>query len=131
MKQSYRKMSNDNYDYLVMYFPTVSSLSSQPNGLLSSTSSSSSTSPLSSSSIAKSSSTLFSSSFNQKFSKFNTNGISSKHLYNKPEKLSFIERLIRSMNHCTRLQINKQILLIFNIFNNLLLITPFISIHIL
>ncbi|CAH8593340.1 unnamed protein product [Schistosoma intercalatum] len=111
--------------------PTVSSLSSQPNGLLSSSSSSSSTSPLSSSSIAKSSSTLFSSSFNQKFSKFNTNSISSKHLYNKPEKLSFIERLIRSMNHCTRLQINKQILLIFNIFNNLLLIKSFISIHIL
>ncbi|CAH8629477.1 hypothetical protein MS3_00008513 [Schistosoma haematobium] len=113
--------------------PTVSSLSSQPNGLLSSSSSSlsSSTSPLSSSSIAKSSSTLFSSSFNQKFSKSNTNGISSKHLYNKPEKLSFIERLIRSMNHCTRLQINKQILLIFNIFNNLLLIKSFISIHIL
>ncbi|CAH8583688.1 unnamed protein product [Schistosoma mattheei] len=111
--------------YIEIIVPTVSSLSSHPNGLLSSTS------PLSSSSIAKSSSTLFSSSFNQKFSKFNTNGISSKHLYNKPEKLSFIERLIRSMNHCTRLQINKQILLIFNIFNNLLLITPFISIHIL
>ncbi|VDP25545.1 unnamed protein product, partial [Schistosoma curassoni] len=133
MKQSYRINSNDNYDYLVMYFPTVSSLSSQPNGLLSSSSSAaaSSTSPLSSSSIAKSSSTLFSSSFHQKFSKPNTNGISSKHLYNKPEKLSFIERLIRSMNHCTRLQINKQILLIFNIFNNLLLIKSFISIHIL
>ncbi|VDO70850.1 unnamed protein product [Schistosoma margrebowiei] len=106
--------------------PTVSSLSSQPNGLLSSSSLASS-----SSSIAKSSSKLFSSSFNQKFSKFNTNGISSKHLNNKPEKLSFIERLIRSMNHCTRLQINKRILLIFNIFNNLLLIKSFISIHIL
>ncbi|CAH8593312.1 unnamed protein product [Schistosoma intercalatum] len=117
--------------YIEIIVPTVSSLSSQPNGLLSSSSSSSSTSPLSSSSIAKSSSTLFSSSFNQKFSKFNTNSISSKHLYNKPEKLSFIERLIRSMNHCTRLQINKQILLIFNIFNNLLLIKSFISIHIL
>ncbi|CAH8612617.1 unnamed protein product [Schistosoma bovis] len=120
--------------YIEIIVPTVSSLSSQPNGLLSSSSSSlssSSTSPLSSSSIAKSSSTLFSSSFNQKFSKSNTNGISSKHLYNKPEKLSFIERLIRSMNHCTRLQINKQILLIFNIFNNLLLIKSFISIHIL
>ncbi|CAH8634253.1 unnamed protein product [Schistosoma rodhaini] len=116
--------------YIEIIVPTVSSSSSsssQTNGLLLSPSSSSSSSSTGTTHL---SSTSFTSNFNRKFSKSNIYSLSSKQINNKkPEKLSFIERLIRSMNQCTRLKINKQILLIFNIFNNLLLIKSFLLIY--
>ncbi|CAH8543945.1 unnamed protein product [Schistosoma turkestanicum] len=97
--------------YIEIIAPTALSSSSQTNALLSTTLSSSS------SSSSSPSSTSFTSSFNRKLTKPNTLIAASKHSNGKPEKLSFIERLIRSMNQCSRLQINKQLLFMFNLFN--------------
>ncbi|VDQ04250.1 unnamed protein product [Trichobilharzia regenti] len=80
--------------------PTLSSSSSS--------SSSSFSSPLHSSS---------SSTFNRKFIRPNTLAETNHLKVKNDAKLSFVERLIRSMNYCTRLQVNKDTFIVFILLN--------------
>ncbi|CAH8821325.1 unnamed protein product [Trichobilharzia szidati] len=91
--------------YIEIIVPTLSSSSS---------SSMSFSSPLHSSSSSSSSS---SSTFNRKFIRPNILS-ETNHLKVKSDaKLSFVERLIRSMNYCTRLQVNKDTFVVFILLN--------------
>ncbi|CAH8821324.1 unnamed protein product [Trichobilharzia szidati] len=93
---------------------TVSTSTDVPTLSSSSSSSMSFSSPLHSSSSSSSSS---SSTFNRKFIRPNILS-ETNHLKVKSDaKLSFVERLIRSMNYCTRLQVNKDTFVVFILLN--------------
>ncbi|CAH8821323.1 unnamed protein product [Trichobilharzia szidati] len=92
--------------YIEIIVPTLSSSSSAS----SSSSSMSFSSPLHSSSSS-------SSTFNRKFIRPNILSETNHFKVKNDAKLSFVERLIRSMNYCTRLQVNKDTFIVFILLN--------------